>query len=137
MRLKDLNIWDILAIVYGTVGIVAALGEWVFHWWQGPGDVVAAVGLAMAPVLAAASASRRQASGMLAKQDRMLAMQERMLANQDRMLAMQQKMLAMQEESLAIQRKLLEHAEKQSRLLEEVVASFRRGPEGAGAPLGA
>lgn len=40
VRLQDLelNYWHYLAMFFAAVTIVAALGEWVFHWWPGAGQ---------------------------------------------------------------------------------------------------
>jgi len=46
-RMKTSTMWYILSAIFFTIGIVSALGEWVFHWWQDPGQWTALLGLAL------------------------------------------------------------------------------------------
>lgn len=101
---RDLNYWDVLAIISGTITAVAALGEWVFHWWKEPGDVVSYVGVLVTLLAAGFGASKRDMRG-LQQEFRGFRQEQRHAAGR--------------------QEKLIQGQAEQTALLEQMVAFFR------------
>lgn len=110
--------WFILSAVFLTIGVVGALGEWVFHWWDAPFDWAAPASLALALLTFGWGASGRDVRGFRkassAEHRALHATQENMLSGQDKLVAGQDKLIAGQQEGNALQR--------------EMLASFRRQP---------
>jgi hypothetical protein len=114
-----------IAAVGFAVGIVGSLGEWVFHWWHEPFEVVGPLGLLLGAFGVVWSASgrdlrlfRREMASVSARQTVML---EELLRGQQELLRGQQEILRGQAEQTAMLR-------EQTALLREVVASFRARP---------
>lgn len=120
------RVWLLLAAFFFSVSIVAAVGEWVFHWWDSPGDVVSFLGLLLGAASIGLSASSGQVEAMGARQD------ERF----DRLDAGQREHTAMLRELVQAQRELVQGQREQTAALREVVASFRSQRQGPGPGMG-
>ena len=102
------TMWYILSAFFFTVGLVSALGEWVFHWWQDPGQWAALVGFALSVLAFVWGASAKDVRGM----------REEMRGFREESRRAQAEHSALLRENTALLR-------EQTALLREVVASFR------------
>jgi hypothetical protein len=130
--------WFIIGSICGVITIISALGEWVFHWWQDPGDWLAMVGLLLTLVSFGLGSSSRQVEAGLAEQrkraDRMDSDHERLIGTQGRLADGQERLVEGQERLVEGQKKvvdglaqLLRGQEEQTRILREA-SSFRPEP---------
>jgi uncharacterized membrane protein YccC len=137
--LKQLTYWDYLTVFFAAVTVVAALGEWVFHWWQDPGQYVTVGGFVATLFSAGFGSSRRDVRQLGDRLERrfdrsdadhhaLLAGQQQLLEGQQRLVDGQQQLLEGQERLIEGQQRLIEGQERMTTLLEQVVHSFRRGP---------
>ncbi|HEV8359228.1 MAG TPA: hypothetical protein VGR28_02110 [Candidatus Thermoplasmatota archaeon] len=116
------RVWLIIAAFFFALSAIAALGEWVFHWWAEPGDWLSLLSLVMAVASLGWSASSRDLEAARDEQRRRFDAQD---AAHRLQAEGQQKLLEGQQKLLEGQQKLLEGQTEQTRLLQELVASFR------------
>lgn len=105
-KVETYQLWYAMAVFWFIVGTVAALGEWVFHWWRDPGQWLALLGFGLAVFSAAFGASSRD---LQRTRDDLAGEMRRGFAHQTQEL----------KESMAEQTRVLKGG------LDEVVASFR------------
>lgn len=110
--MKTATMWYILSAIFFAIGIVSALGEWVFHWWRDPGQWSAVLGIGLGVLTFFWGASARDV-------DRLREDLRELRLGQAEQTGMLREMRDAQRENTAL---LGESAS----LLREVVASFRR-----------
>jgi hypothetical protein len=113
---RDLSYWDYLAMVSGVCTGIILLGEYVFHWWDQPGDVWGPVGAVLTLLLAGFGASRRDVR-LLRREFKTEMSQLREEFRTD-LQELRAELRAFREESARAQA-------RQAELLEQLVASFR------------
>ncbi|HEV8359239.1 MAG TPA: hypothetical protein VGR28_02165 [Candidatus Thermoplasmatota archaeon] len=136
--------WYILSAIFFAIGIISALGEWVFHWWESPGDIAAPLGFLMGLITLVFGATSGDLENLGTRLDRRFEdlgdrldkrfedlgdrldkrfddLGDRLDKRFDRLEAGQQELIRGQQE--------------QTRLLRELVDSFQRQREG-GAGVG-
>jgi hypothetical protein len=125
----ELNYWHYLAMFFAAVTIVAALGEWVFHWWADPGQYVAAGGFVLTLLALGFGANKHdlhRLEGRVA--DR--AGQREIRDGQRDIVDGQRRLVEGQQRLVDGQQRLIDGQAEQTRLLEQVVLSSRQGPQG-------
>jgi len=99
----------ILAVVFFVIGLIGTLGEWVFHWWDAPFDVVGPLSLILSAVTLMWSASARDLERLRSET-----------------AGFRKESAAGQASLGAGQADLIRGQAEQTSLLRELVASFRR-----------
>lgn len=64
------TVWYILAAVFATISVISALGEWVFHWWDSPGDVTSLLSFLLTLVAIGLGASHGDVERLEGRTDR-------------------------------------------------------------------
>lgn len=124
------TMWYILSAVFFTIGIVGALGEWVFHWWEDPWEWASPMSLVLGALTFVWGASARDVRGLreglhgFREEQRSFREEQRSFRGELR--AFRQEMRAGQARTEAVLGDLKAGQAEQTALLREVVASFRR-----------
>lgn len=104
--------WFIGSAISFTIGIVAALGEWVFHWWNDPGQWLAVIGLGVGFVQLGFGANARQLRKLHRDQGHgfqdLKEGQERLVRGQDRLVQGQDRLVEGQREQTGLLRQLVD-----------------------------
>lgn len=117
------TMWYILSAVFFTIGIVGALGEWVFHWWEDPWEWASPMSLVLGALTFVWGASARDVRGL---REGLHAFGGEQRASREEQRAFRQEMRAGQARTEAVLGDLRAGQAEQTALLREVVASFRR-----------